>query len=66
MKGLPKWSSDLHAHPMQINGVLEEAMLPAIDQITLKEDRDLRKYFIIRKPSWKPIEALLAPERVER
>ena len=66
MKELPKWSSDLHGLPVLITGVLDQAMLPAIDQITLKEDRDLRKYFIVRKPSWKSIGGLTSAERGNR
>jgi len=63
MKDLPKWSAYLHGKTMLIEGVLDEAMLPAVRQISLKSEGDLKKYFIVRKPSWKPIEALLAPER---
>jgi hypothetical protein len=66
MKDMPEWSNDLHGRPMMISGVLDQAMLPNIDQITIKENPSLRKYFIIRKPLWKPIGVLLAPERVER
>ena len=66
MKDLPNWSANLHGEAVLITGVLEEALLPALDQIVLKVDRDLKKYFIVRKPSWKPIDALLSPERVDR
>jgi hypothetical protein len=47
---------------MEITGTLEQAVLPRIDQITLKPNRDTKLYFIIRKASWKPIEELLAQE----
>jgi hypothetical protein len=66
MKDLPGWNVYLHGDPVLITGALDEAMLPALDQITLKSDRDRKKYFIVRKPSWKPIDNLLAPERVDR
>jgi hypothetical protein len=63
MKDLPNWDFNLHGKSMVIEGVLDEAILPDIGQITLKKDRDKKKYFIVRKPTWKPIDALLAPER---
>jgi hypothetical protein len=66
MKYLPGWNVYLHAAPVLISGVLDEAMLPDLSQITLKSCPNLKKYFIVRKPSWKPLDALLAPERVER
>ncbi len=52
--------------PVLITGTLEEDLLPAIDQISIKSDRDKKKYFVVRKPSWEKIESLLAPERAER
>jgi len=66
IEDLPGWNAYLHGEPVVITGHLEEAVLPRIDQITLKSDRDRKKYFIVRKPSWKPLNALLAPERVNR
>jgi len=66
MKDLPGWKGELHALPVLITGILEQAMLHALDQITLKHDRDLKKYFIVRKPSWKPLDALLGPEQSGR
>jgi hypothetical protein len=63
MKDLPKWSINLHGEPMLIEGVLDEAMLPDVRQITLKPVPDKKKYFIVRKPSWKSLDALLSPEK---
>jgi len=65
MQEMPGWCIDLHGRPIEITGLLEEATLPAIDQISLKSDRESKKYFIVRTPSWRPIDALLSPERVE-
>jgi hypothetical protein len=66
MEELPGWNAYLHGEAVCISGVLDEARLPRIDQISLKPDRDLKKYFIVRKASWKSIDRLLAPERVDR
>jgi hypothetical protein len=66
MESLPGWNVYLHGAPILITGILDEAQLPRIDQITAKPDRDRKKYFIVRKPSWKPLDALLAPERMDR
>ena len=66
MEKLPGWSADLHGSPVLIEGELAEAMLPDLQQITLKPDRDLKKYYVVRKPSWKQLDQLLSPERVER
>jgi hypothetical protein len=64
MDRLPGWSSVQHGAPVQISGVLDEAMLPDLDQITTKTNPDLKRYFIVRKPAWKRIDELLGPERV--
>lgn len=64
MEKLPGWTAENHWRPMQIEGRLERAKLPRLDQVSLKPDRDLGDYFIVRDPSWKPLPALLAPERV--
>ena len=63
LEKLPGWTSRNHGRPMQIEGTLERARLPSLEQISLKADRDLADYFIVREPSWKPLPALLAPER---
>lgn len=63
MDKLPGWTVENHWRPMQIEGTLERASLPSLDQISLKPDRDLAEYFIVREPSWKPLPALLGPER---
>lgn len=65
MEELPNWTVDNHFRPMEITGILEQAILPRLDQIALKTNRDSKLYFIIRKPSWSPIEKLLAIEDIE-
>ena len=65
MEELPNWNGDNHFRPMEVTGVLEQAVLPRIDQISLKENRDKKLYYIVRKPSWTPIEKLLAVEDKE-
>lgn len=62
MASLPGWTIDMHACPVIIEGRLERAKLPRIDQITEKPDRDLSESFIVRGASWKPLPALLFPE----
>lgn len=62
MEELPNWTVDNHFRPMEITGILEQAVLPRLDQITLKTNRDSKLYYIVRKPSWTPIEKLLAIE----
>jgi hypothetical protein len=57
MEKLPGWTHENHWRPMQIEGRLERARLPRLDQISLKPDRDLGDYFIVREPSWKPLSA---------
>ncbi len=54
--------TDMHAAPVVIRGRLERAMLPRIDQIALKIDRDLGEAYIVRDAVWEPLDALLAPE----
>ncbi len=63
MENLPGWTNENHWRPMQIEGLLERARLPRLDQVSLKPDRDLRDYFIVRGASWKPLPELFAPER---
>lgn len=65
MEELPNWTGENHFRPIEITGILEQAVLPRIDQITLKENRDKKLYYIVRKPSWTPIEKLLAVEDKE-
>ena len=62
MSQLPGWPR-FHYHPMIIRGALERAMLPRIDQIGKKADRDLAEQFIVRNASWEPLDELLGPER---
>ena len=64
MKHLPGWTHENHWKPMIVRGTLDRAKLPRLDQVSLKADRDLREYFIVRKASWEPLPALLGPERV--
>lgn len=63
MQDLTGWTSENHWRPMIIQGRLEKATLPRLDQITLKSKRDLKEYFIVREASWKPLPALLSSER---
>ena len=63
MENLPGWTEENHERPMIIEGRLEKAKLPSLDQISLKADRDLAEYFIVREASWKPLPALLFPDR---
>ncbi|WP_261361724.1 hypothetical protein [Aeoliella straminimaris] len=38
-------------------------MLPRLDQVSLKSDRDLANYYIVREPRWEPLRGgLLFPE----
>lgn len=62
MEELPGWTAENHFGPMEITGVLEQADLPDIDQITVVDKPDLKKYYIVRKASWKPVARLLTPE----
>jgi hypothetical protein len=66
MEELPNWTVENHFRSMEITGILEQAVLPRIDQIALKTNRDTQLYYIIRKPSWTPIEKLLAIEDTEK
>jgi hypothetical protein len=65
MAELPNWTVNNHFLPMEITGTLEQAVLPRIDQITEKTNRDTKLYYIIRKASWKPIAELLAQEDMQ-
>ena len=62
MDKLPGWNVDNHWRPMEIEGRLERAKLPRIDQISEKSDRDLADYFIVKDATWKPLPTLLFPE----
>lgn len=62
LEELPNWTAENHWRPMEITGQLEQVELPRIDQITLKEDRDLATCYIVRRPKWIPISHLLTPE----
>ena len=65
MANLPNWTTNNHFRPMEVTGILEQAALPRLDQITLKTNRDRKLYYIIRKASWTPITELLVPEDME-
>ncbi|MEZ6189743.1 MAG: hypothetical protein R3C45_00450 [Phycisphaerales bacterium] len=62
MQDLPGWTRDNHLRPVIIRGILDRATLPRLDQVSMKRDRDLTEYYIVREPSWEPLGALLAPE----
>jgi hypothetical protein len=63
MADLPGWTSDNHWRPMIIRGMLDKAKLPRLDQVSLKLDRDLKEYYIVRNASWEPLPELLGVER---
>jgi hypothetical protein len=63
LENLPGWSDENVGQPIVIRGVLDKAKLPRIDQISVKQNRNLRDHYIVRKASWEPTDALLAPER---
>ena len=65
MEKLPGWSPNNHGQPIEVRGRLESAKLPRLDQISLKANRDLKEYFIVRHAEWSPIDRLLSVERVE-
>ena len=56
---LPGWTSENHWKPVEIRGRLEKAKMPRLDQVHLKENRDLQEYFIIRNAKWSPLPSLL-------
>lgn len=62
MDKLPNWTADNHWRPIEITGILEQAELPRIDQITLKTDRDLGTYYFVKRPKWTSVNELLTPE----
>ena len=63
LERLPGWSSENHWRPVEIRGRLEKAKLPRLEQISLKAERDLKEYFIVRNAHWSALPALLGPER---
>jgi hypothetical protein len=63
MAELQGWTSENHWRPMVIHGTLEKAKLPRVDQVSLKSDRDLKEYYIVRKATWEPLPELLGVER---
>ena len=63
LEQLPGWTEENRGRPMVIEGRLEKATLPRLDQVTEKVERDLAEYFIVRGASWNPLPALLSPER---
>lgn len=65
LEKLPGWSGENHFMPMEITGILDQEKLPRLDQISLKENRDLKMYFIVRNATWAPVNELLEPELVD-
>jgi len=59
MEKLAGWSINNHYRMMEISGMLKQAILPRIDQITLKRHPDKKLCYIVKKASWRPIELLL-------
>lgn len=62
MEKLPNWTVSNHSSPVEITGVLEQTDKPDLAEILLTINPGLKKYYIIRKPSWTPIAELLTPE----
>lgn len=65
MEQLPGWSDENHFMAMEITGILDQEKLPRLDQIAVKDNRDLKMYYIIRNAKWTPISELLEPEWFE-
>lgn len=65
MEKLPGWKG-MHGKPVVITGTLDEADMPDINWHNRDSNPPKKKYFIVRKAGWKPLDALLAPERAER
>jgi hypothetical protein len=63
LDNLPGWSDENDGQPILIRGILDKAKLPRVDQISVKANRNIRDYYIIRQASWAATSALLAPER---
>lgn len=63
MESLPGWTDENHGRLVIIEGRLDKAKLPRLDQVSRKPDRDLADYFIVREANWKPLPALLFTER---
>jgi hypothetical protein len=55
-KNLPGWTNELWGRVVTISGVLDREKLPSLDQITLKKDRDLQEYYIVRHASWSALD----------
>src|SRR5262249_43996041 len=62
MEQLPTWSVELHGQPAVVRGRLERAMLPRIDQLTLRYPPDQAMQFIVREPTLERTTELLSPE----
>ena len=65
MEQLPGWSDENHFMAMEITGILDQEKLPRLDQIAVKDNRDLKMYYIIRNAKWTPVNKLLEPEWFE-
>lgn len=63
MEKLLGWTNGNHEQAMIMEGRLEQAKLPSLAHSSFQADRDLAECFIIREPSWKPLPALLFPDR---
>jgi len=53
---LTGWNNGLFNQVVTISGTLEKDRLPDISQLSLKADRDLRDYFVVRNAAWKLVE----------
>jgi hypothetical protein len=63
MEQLPGWSPEIHGQAIEVEGRLERAQLPRLDQVSLKPDRDLADHYIVRGAELKPLPHLLSPDR---
>ena len=62
MQELPGWKEENHFLAMEITGLLEQAELPNIQEISIKAKPGLKTYYIVRNAGWSPTTELLAPE----
>ncbi len=66
MEKMSGWTGEHHGRSVMIRGTLARELLPRIDKITLKADPDREECFIVRSPSWEPLDGLLGPEQPGR
>ncbi|WP_254510467.1 hypothetical protein [Anatilimnocola floriformis] len=62
LEEMPGWSEEVSRQPIVIRGVLAKAKLPRVDQVSVKANRNLRDYYIVRQATWAVAGKLLGPE----